>query len=829
MLPSNTSPPPPTPPPPPPTSARIWRNISHQSDFESLKRLLVHVHTNSTTSPRPWISALRGPIGDNILHAAAMAGRIEVVRLILENYGDLVNKGVEGKRYKGETALHIAAIKGNLKMVELLLNHGADPFAMATGEAFCTGFGGALSLYFGMTVLQFAACAGHLEIMSLLVKKSGDPKALIEAVDLNGNNVFHVLATRPSVSSTVVEFLKRKLTKQYVLSREHQDGTANSTLLEPGRPAIGHGANAYLRSVFDQPNKIGLSSLQVGMSKGNAGALDMLRFSVWEFGDVRSSRIPISGIDSLLDAGLPRASNLNGGASVWKDYSALEIATATQNLDAMSHPVMNCLLKAKWYLYARRKFLQRMVLSILLMSTFTAALALQPSNPKARYEYGFYNNGESAVPVLRVVFEAATVIGVTCLMFYDFRNLVDPRAWRLRSKGLSITLRLEKLEPLAFGILIYICTIFRLSLSIPSYTEETLRKVRNGEDLILGAAAIIGWISLLHFANGFSRLGPLTLTFRKILLGDLLEWAMIYSVFTIGFGCALFLLMLDVPRNTEYEVADWDYLPGSVLWTIRFIFAQAVFDDFRKSHMPGVTQTLFLAYAFLVMVLLFNVLIAMLSQTFGAVAQDSNRLWLVQFGRIIVEIDSRLTQSERAVYAAHLGHLDTSESSNTRYITLIERRLNPFDASAEPSYEVEKVVIAYESSTTSLRPPVTPPTKTRGPTPSSLQSDGTTLANPEELEGDAQVEVHMNLGYWRSWWWDLFVPGRKRKENLWNGHPLRAVREEVEEFNNLVEEEPSLRCDDSPAPNSGKVPGAVVVDVIGGEKDGREVDQEAGK
>ncbi|KAN0141689.1 Ankyrin repeat-containing domain protein [Lactarius tabidus] len=65
-----------------------------------------------------------GAGGDSLLHCAAIAGRLEVARLLLK-----LDIEVNSRNNEGSTPLHLASAGyevGNPDIVRLLLDHGAD-------------------------------------------------------------------------------------------------------------------------------------------------------------------------------------------------------------------------------------------------------------------------------------------------------------------------------------------------------------------------------------------------------------------------------------------------------------------------------------------------------------------------------------------------------------------------------------------------------------------------------------------------------------------------------------------------------------------------------
>ncbi|XP_074641301.1 uncharacterized protein LOC141899048 [Tubulanus polymorphus] len=125
-------------------------HLAAQSGHESVARLLLNspgVMVDSTT-------AIQGAIP---LHLAAQNGHTVVASLLLSKSTNQLH--VKDKR--GRTALNLAAANGHINMVSLLLGQGAD---INTADKN------------GWTSLHFAGKAGYLEVVKLLVEGGASPK-----------------------------------------------------------------------------------------------------------------------------------------------------------------------------------------------------------------------------------------------------------------------------------------------------------------------------------------------------------------------------------------------------------------------------------------------------------------------------------------------------------------------------------------------------------------------------------------------------------------------------------------------------------------------------
>ncbi|ODM88846.1 Ankyrin-3 [Orchesella cincta] len=184
------------------TSRKLGTSALHIAAYygqtETVRELLQYIPATSTTDPpfspaTAFIREIGTESGLTPLHMAAFAGEENVVRLLLNFEGVQVDAGttiygfnslhlacwgghstvvglllsrsselLESKDASGKSSLHIAAINGHKSMVEVLLGQGAEIDAIDK------------ELW---TPLICAAQAGHLDVVRLLVESGASPLA----------------------------------------------------------------------------------------------------------------------------------------------------------------------------------------------------------------------------------------------------------------------------------------------------------------------------------------------------------------------------------------------------------------------------------------------------------------------------------------------------------------------------------------------------------------------------------------------------------------------------------------------------------------------------
>ncbi|XP_050428286.1 serine/threonine-protein phosphatase 6 regulatory ankyrin repeat subunit A isoform X2 [Adelges cooleyi] len=121
------------------------------SGNENVVRLLLN-------SAGVQVDAATVECGYNALHLACFGGHVTVVGLLLSRAADLLHSS----DFNGKTCLHIAATYGHYAMVEVLLGQGAE--INATDKN-------------GWTAMHCAARAGYLDVVRLLVESGASPRA----------------------------------------------------------------------------------------------------------------------------------------------------------------------------------------------------------------------------------------------------------------------------------------------------------------------------------------------------------------------------------------------------------------------------------------------------------------------------------------------------------------------------------------------------------------------------------------------------------------------------------------------------------------------------
>ena len=150
-------------------------------DAEQDKKMISSVRVGDELALELLLKCPRDPNvidhrGFTALHHAAMSGRLEPARLLLEAGAELEarNTSMDATPVQGMVPLHFAALRGHLDVVRVLVEAGAEKDQTAVGG--------------GLTPIEFATSQGHLDIVRFLVEAG----AKIEPVTKHGLAPLHI-------------------------------------------------------------------------------------------------------------------------------------------------------------------------------------------------------------------------------------------------------------------------------------------------------------------------------------------------------------------------------------------------------------------------------------------------------------------------------------------------------------------------------------------------------------------------------------------------------------------------------------------------------------
>lgn len=559
----------------------------------------------------PSLLQRRGVLGETPLHQLVLFRHFDLAKIIAARYPELILDVYLEPLYEGETCLHIAIVMRDLSMVRFLLDtckqHGTLAKLLASrvnGSFFQKG----KHCYYGQTPLDFAVSTDQVDLVREMVwKYSANPMLQ----DSQGSNLLHLSVWHrlPAMYDAVFD-----IWKEFV---EQNTATRNTRCFR-----CGSSDNPETDVDVD-----GLTPLSLAAKRGLHDMFShILKKSCetqWTFGPVASLLLPLEGLDFCQGP----------------QKSALEHVIREGHLDLISVDLVQELLARKWRLFAQQIFMRRLFLALLnailfnLMTVFPLP-KLPGGTPDQQGEMDriFYHLGHTPFGFtedlprswVRVLAYLACKVYVVC--------------WS--SRKLYVELReMSTSGPAGYFDMVGAQmweNVVSLTFCLSFFAYQWLLIIESpNAGAMFSACALLCWLYLLWFLLGFSKTGQLVVMVSTILMGDMVYFSCLTMLFLMGFSLTFFTVTTDIDDRCwgSFTSHFLDFFHGSLSGFDK--------DGYREGTPASVTAFL-LMYSILFSVVLLNLLIAMMNDTFNKVSGEAHHQWQLERARIIHSIECEL-------------------------------------------------------------------------------------------------------------------------------------------------------------------------------------------
>ncbi|XP_048774113.2 transient receptor potential cation channel subfamily V member 5-like isoform X7 [Ostrea edulis] len=581
-----------------------------------------------------WDIDQRGSVGETVLHLCllnATAIHADLAKRLIQAFPKMMNDIYLADEYFGESILHIAIVNEDPAMVKFLLDNGADVHERACGNFFSpddqkssrmdnydhewvevtakTNYEG--HVYLGEYPLSFAACLGQEECVRLLVAKGAN----LNVQDTNGNTVMHMLVIHD-----------RK-------ENEFDGEDMFNLLLELG-------------ARLDIKNRQGLTPLTLAATLTRKEMyehiLEKIRQVCWIYGNVTCAGYPLKDIDTISETGdINRNSALN----------LVVYGTEDGHLDMMDGLIVE-LLKDKWKTFVGHRFYRRFAIFFVYFIIFMVAVILRPGSDLCPTQVASDNNttvqtssvsteSDSCYLIkacrtedkVRFALEILLLIGAVWYIFIAMKEIYHQgfRVFFITLKGAPAK---------ALFLLSDVLVVLMLPGRALCQHEY--------EDIIVVFAILFTAPYFLFFCRGFKIVGPFVVMIYNMIAGDLLRWIIIYLVFIIGFSQAFYIAFINGTCDPDSNPCVFTSPIESMLGMFAMNVGEFedIYGTFDYSEYPTFMKIIFMIYMIMVTLLLVNMLIAMMGNTYQLV-NETQKEWFRQWAKIVLVVEQSVTTEIR--------------------------------------------------------------------------------------------------------------------------------------------------------------------------------------
>ena len=358
------------------------------------------------------------------------------------------------------------------------------------------------------------------------------------------------------------------------------------------------------------------------------------------------------------------------------------------------HPIFQRLIEVKWGFFGMRAWLG-IFLNVLLSVAYTVLGITHPRNV-SDYYYPFSKNG------WRIPLEALVVI----LTFNEIRKEVKEFYQSRRENKKFISWRkkeikrdLEYCHPRwtqektyikqhvrqvkerkrfyfqdrwnYFDWVTYVMLIIVIILHIVNVVVENNRY----NDIfirILACSIILVWVRLLKFARPFPSQGPFVVILDNI-LGDTIRWGFVIGMFYIPYAVAFWMLF---GGRSDHPVKGYDTVYRLVYTIIRFPLVDNYGFDRLDKVAPIMARVLCGSFLIIAAIILMNLYIALLSNTFQRVYDNARATAAMQRARLLQDLESDASDKTVRRYREHIRGRCSPEGSDFLVIISDEEEQN---------------------------------------------------------------------------------------------------------------------------------------------------------
>nr|CAH7722831.1 unnamed protein product [Callosobruchus chinensis] len=662
-----------------------------------------------------WKLRDRGAVGETILHLCLLSAtslHADLAKRLLRFYPRMVCDIYISDEYYGENVLHIAIVNEDPSMVKYLLEQDVNIQERAFGCFFTpedqkssridsldhewvnlcpeTNYDG--YVYWGEYPLTFAACLGQEESFRLILNKGADP----DAQDTNGNTVLHLLV------------IYQKL--------EYFD-------------------NAYeVGSNLSVKNVLGLTPLTLAAKLAKTDMffhiLNLEREIYWQIGSITCAAYPLSQIDTI-DCETGQISKISA-------LNLVVFGDKDEHLELLDGVLID-LLHAKWNTFVKFKFYRQFFAFAFYFLISLVAFTLRPGPPVARHAVNGTNSSHHSVNHTKLVHPKPENISLHQLYDgtiekndeIDDDDDLDMEEWWDNLQEECRLMQLDSLEAkvrftaevlITIGSFLYLAAAVREARFLGTRMFFENLKTSPSRVMFLFSCIlmlIIPWLRIacedeledtvavmvmlttapyfLFFCRGFKTVGPFVVMIYRMVMGDLLRFASIYLVFVMGFSQAYYIIFLSFDNPlTPDDVDDSATNPMSTpIESIMAMFLMSLtnfgdyYDAFARTEHEYEAKVLFVIFMGIVAILLINMLIAMMGNTYQKIAETRNE-WQRQWARIVLVVERGVSPSDRL---KQLMVYSQPMSDGRRALVL---RLNQSDEDKEEMKEILEIKRRHE-------------------------------------------------------------------------------------------------------------------------------------
>ena len=337
-----------------------------------------------------------------------------------------------------------------------------------------------------------------------------------------------------------------------------------------------------------------------------------------------------------------------------QDFTRISEEVHNGRLDLIMLDEVKELMDRKWQSFAKPIYRRRFAVASGVQALFLISSVLHPHD---------------GMPPWRGQASTGCQILIACVIL-----------WQLWREARTVCLQGSAYRTHAYGAAMLqkvLGLLFYISFGVAVVLQHGPQWAR-AEHVVAAAAALLGWSHIFSLLLGFKSFGPFIIMILEMIRYDIRRFSAVFVVMLLGFNLALYHVM------AAYEGRGIKQFFGHMEKLLVLGLVGETSGD-TYEDMSGVTfvlcMTLTLIYTFLMAILLLNLLIAMMGNTYSTILGVSLKRWNVERGNMMMAFEAEYTKEQmrmqRQKYAVSLNQ-DTrrAATSDDLYLEVTKHNKN---------------------------------------------------------------------------------------------------------------------------------------------------------
>ena len=376
----------------------------------------------------------------------------------------------------------------------------------------------------------------------------------------------------------------------------------------------------------------------------------------WRYSNVCCSGYPLGALDSIRPSG-----ETNWGSAVM----LILAGTKEEHLNMLEGGIIAKLLEEKWATFAMMMFYKKLAKLFLHLICLSVALYSRPRKERSLVNGMREGTEVTKDDVTRYIFEVASLLGT-------FEFFLVQNGEELKNAGVGSYFKSLRVAPPKF---LYTVANLVLLVSIPFrflQLGEEEQYYRRAEDAVVFLAIPFIWLYLLFFAGAIKLTGPFVTMVFSMITGDMTTFCLIYVIIMFGFTQAFYFMEKEVYAREDDENAE-KYVSYGLTWVALFhmTLGEYGYSIVENSPYSAMAMVFFFFFQVIMPILLLNMLIAMMGNTYAIVSEKSEKEFLKQWARVIMSIERAVSVDQAKAY---LEEYSMKMGENLRGVMVIKTK-----------------------------------------------------------------------------------------------------------------------------------------------------------